>query len=239
MTFRSSRARFPIALLLVAGISSFASARAWAYEPWRAEQAEDERPINAKIETLGLLAGRFGVDTEVVLDGDDSLSFYGFVRHGSQSGTAHFLEMDPSYAYEAQTRGLGLDFQYRRYLVRLRGRPTTGLFIAPGFVAQRFDLATTQQCASSWTYNHPGADPDMCDARPGAVQQSFGYFGPSLDVGFQSISASGFTFAASFGMHDRFLIGALDTTNMPWSWTVADGPGLRPRLRVEIGWAFP
>jgi hypothetical protein len=108
------------------------------------------------------------------------------------------------------------------------------LFFAPGLEAQRFETDTATLCASSYSYNNPGG---TCQP-PGPERQSFGYVGWSLDVGYQAILPFGLVIAASMGVQDRFVVGTFDDSNMPWWWNLTQGAGLRPRMRISMGWAF-
>ena len=69
-------------------------------------------------------------------------------------------------------------------------------------------------------------------------QQRWTYIGPSFDVGGRWIFRFGLVVSASVGVHLRAVLGSLDESQMPWGWSIADGPGLRPRSRLMLGWAF-
>jgi hypothetical protein len=81
-------------------------------------------------ELLGTLTGRYGGQLEYVLTERDSIAVYGFYLTAETEGTKGFLEGDPSYTYDTQTRAGGADLQYRRYFAG--GKGATGVFIAPG-----------------------------------------------------------------------------------------------------------
>jgi hypothetical protein len=212
---------------------------------WRDAHAEEEGAERGdgkvartrfigRVDALGLLGGRFGVEVEYLATPQDGFGAYPFVVLGSIGGTPSLIESDPSFTYETWTSGAGLDLQYRHYTgSRAPGR---GFFFAPGVEAQYFVTDTAQRCASSYSYNNPGAE---CPSSLPSVHQVFGYVGPSLDLGWQVIFAGGFVLSVSLGGHYRALLGSLDTNEMPWLWTALNGPGLRPRLRVEFGWSFP
>ena len=192
----------------------------------------DYERLLAKAELLGMLSGRYGLDLEIVTGRHDSLAFYPFVIVSESSGTASFIELDPDYTYLTKTRAGGLDFLYRRSFGTERGG--RGGFLAPGFEVQHFETDTTTYCASSFGYNNPGSS---CPTSP-ANHQGFTYFGPSFDIGGQVILPFGLVLMASAGLHYRFVAGSVDTSHMPWSWGVSNDSGLRPRFRLEIGWAF-
>ena len=80
-----------------------------------------------------------------------------------------------------------------------------------------------------------GSRRTVCNASPG---QEWTYLGPSLDLGGQTIFASGVTIGASLGAHYRFVAGHLNEDAMPFGWTVSHGSGFRPRARLWVGWAF-
>jgi len=45
----------------------------------------------------------------------------------------------------------------------------------------------------------------------------------------------------SFSLGARYravVIGSLDQSHMSFEWSLSEGPGLRPRGRVAIGWAW-
>jgi hypothetical protein len=206
--------------------------------PARAETAPEAEDGSAKrtrflgrFDALGLLGSRYGVDIEYLPGPHDGFAAYPFVVLGSIDDTSGLVESDPDFTYRTRTTAVGLDLQYRRYAGEGRG-----FFIAPGLEVQSFTTDTTTECAGSYTYNNPGS---QCPANLPTVHSAFGYLGPSLDVGWQAVLPVGFVFAVSAGVHYRAVLGSLDTTEMPWLWTAMNGPGVRPRLRLEVGWAFP
>jgi hypothetical protein len=234
MTLRASLRRSTIAALFAAALT-FAAGIAHA-DPAaeRAPATESFEHVAAKFDLLGTLIGRYGAEIEVLASSRDSLTFYPFHVSSEAAGSKSFLEGDPDYSYTTQTRGFGLDVQYRRYIGPHTGG--RGFFVAPGFVVQSFTADTTQECASSYSYNNPGA---TCPGPFPIVHQAFTYFGPSFDIGGQAVLPFGLTFAVSLGVHYRSVVGgSLDESRMPWGWLIDAGPGLRPRLRMQIGWAF-
>lgn len=225
----ASLRRSTAALLLGAGVTLTAS-------PARADTPNDEsfQRVVAKFDMLGPLLGRYGAEIEVLASAHDSLTFYPFHVSTEDRGTKNFIEGDPDYTYATQTRAFGLDVQYRHYFgAHVGGR---GFFMAPGFVVQSFGADTTQECASSYTYNNPGS---TCPGPFPTTHQSFTYLGPSFDIGGQAVLPFGLTFAVSLGMHYRSVVsGSLDERQMPWGWSIDSGAGWRPRLRMQLGWAF-
>lgn len=224
-----SLGRSTAALFLAAGVT-FSTTQAHAEAP----PDESFQRVVTKFDMLGPLLGRYGAEIEVLASSRDSLSFYPFHVSSEAAGSKTFLEGDPDYSYTTQTRGFGLDVQYRRYFgSHVGGR---GFFVAPGFVVQSFTADTTQECASSYSYNNPGM---TCPGPFPTNHQSFTYFGPSFDIGGQAVLPFGLTFAVSIGLHYRSVVGgSLDESQMPWGWSLDAGSGWRPRLRMEIGWAF-
>jgi hypothetical protein len=229
-------ARHGLAILLLAAscLASWRNASAAEDGVQRDDGKRTGTRFIGRFDALGLLGSRFGVDVEYLTTPHDGFGAYAFVVLGSTGGTSALVESDPNFTYQTWTSAVGLDLQYRRYFgSRLPGR---GLFFAPGLEAQSFSTDTTTGCASSYSYNNPGA---QCPSSFPSAHQAFGYLGPSLDLGGQAIFSGGFVLSFSVGAHYRALLGSLDTTEMPWLWTAMNGPGFRPRLRLEVGWSLP
>jgi hypothetical protein len=226
-----------VSIALLGAIFTGAAAHAEPPEPNAAERPPDSEHyerMNAKLEGLGAVVGRYGVEVEVMATSRDSVAFYPFIVSEGLHGTKGFIEGDPDFTYTTQTRALGLDVQYRRYLGDHVG--ARGFYLAPGFELQSFTTDTTQQCASSYGYNNPG---QSCPGDFPEVHQAFVYAGASFDVGGQAVTPAGLVLALSVGVHMRTVVGgSVDTSQMPWGWSIIDGPGVGFRLRAEVGWAF-
>ena len=97
-------------------------------------------------------------------------------------------------------------------------------FVAPGFVAQHFVTTTVGSTTVNGAFT--------------PVRQACSYVGPSLDLGGQFVAPFGLAMGGSIGVHYRAAIGSFDESTYPWTWSLTDGPGLRPRFRVWLGWAF-
>jgi hypothetical protein len=210
----------PLAAALVVGLSAPRAVVAAA-------------PPDAKVvlttDLPGYLVGRFGLQVEYLLTPNDGLAVMPFVVTSATSGPHGFLELEAGSTSVVQTRAEGLDFQYRRYLAKPGGRMT--LFVAPGLELQHFTTDQTSICDEGvWLRLCPLTDP--------VEHQSWGYLGLSFDTGIQVRFPFGGVVMASFGLHYRGVLGSLDDSQMPWWWRVADGPGLRPRGRLSVGWAF-
>jgi hypothetical protein len=188
-------------------------------------------------DVLGIADGRYGAQIEWLPVPHLGVAAYGWWEDATAGGTQDFLEGDPDYTYSTATHAYGLDMQFRYYVRKTAGR---GFFLAPGVEIQKFALETQQGCASSYSYDNPGAY--GCPSFPSS-DQNFTYFGLSFDIGAQMIlplrRAGAFVIAGSIGVQERSVIaGALDQSNMPWSWGITDGPDVRPRLRFSVGWAL-
>jgi len=185
-------------------------------------------------ELLGVLAGRYGVQVEYVLTPRDTIAVYGWYLTSETQGTRTLIEGDPDYLYDTRTRAGGIDAQYRRYIGG--GKGGNGGFISPGLEFHDYVAETSRECASSYGYNNPGST--GCPSRP-SFHEAFSYLGGTLDIGGQAILPVGLTVGGSAGLHYRRVVaGALGDTPHAWSWAISHSDGLRPRLRVWLGWAF-
>jgi hypothetical protein len=98
-----------------------------------------------------------------------------------------------------------------------------GLFAALGFVVQRYATETTGSEGADFQHR----------------AQSWTYAGPSVDVGGQIVLPLGLALSLSGGVHVRGVVGGdLEDSGRPWDWSVSHGPGIRPRFRASMGWAF-
>ncbi|HSY22359.1 MAG TPA: hypothetical protein VK841_09605 [Polyangiaceae bacterium] len=190
----------------------------------------------ATFDALGVVEGRYGVQVEWLAAPHWGIAAYGWWEHSTSSGTTGVLELDPDYTYSTETQAYGLDTQFRYYF---RQAPGKGFFVAPGLEIQQFAIQTQEGCASAYSYDNPGSL--ECPSFPPS-NQNFTYAGLSFDVGAQMIlpiGPSGLVIAGSAGIQGRGVIaGALDQSNMPWTWELAEGPGVRPRFRLSVGWAL-
>jgi hypothetical protein len=217
---------FGVASLLGCALTTSAVAD----EQGRAPEPNSHHGWVATLDALGAVRGRLGVQVEYLVTPHDGLAFYPWILAHGTSGTSGLLEGDPDYGLATSTRAVGLDFQYRHYTGPSEGR---GFFVAPGLEAQAFATDTSWYCLA-YDYNHDGAPCEM----PPSREQTVGYLGVSFDLGFQAILPSGLVLMASGGLQARGTLGSLDQQDLPWLWKAEDGPGLRPRLRLAIGWAW-
>ncbi len=220
-------------MLLFCALSRDASAQAVGPPIVSPSAPRSEEPARhgwvASLDVLGALTRRIGVQLEYLVTPQDGVAFYPWVLGSDVTGTHDFLGIEPDFTLDTRTSAAGLDFQYRHYLGSNAGR---GFFVAPGFEAQYFDAETSWTCAA-YESNH-----DSPCMPPQGAHQEFGYLGPSFDIGGQGVLRSGLVLAASLGVHYRAVIGSLDDRDMPFLWMVTEGAGLRPRLRLSVGWAW-
>jgi hypothetical protein len=207
----------------------------------RAEDAPRTDPLSSEhkapfpifsVDGLGVAVDhRFGLQVEYVFAANDSVTAYPWYLVSQSSGPhGFFVYGDPQFdsaftQYDTQTRAFGLDLQYRHYFTgsRVGGQ---GFFLGPGVEAQHFTTLTNT------TYFADGA------VNPPALRQEWSYLGLSLDAGAQIITSFGATFGGSLGAQYRFVVGDLDDSKTSFEWELSNGPGLRPRARLWIGWAF-
>ncbi len=180
----------------------------------------------AKVEVLGIaVSNRYGVELEWAFAHHDSVAIYSWYMINESRGIHAFIRFDDSFPdYDTKTNAGGIDAQYRRYLFRVNG--AEGVFIAPGLEVQHFITSTLTR-------------PPM-DGSPqlGLARQEWTYVGASADVGGQVILPLGLVLSASLGLQYREALGTIDVLHYPFDWGVVNGPGLRPRLRLSVGWAF-
>lgn len=200
-------------------------------------QATFERLV-ASFEALGVLSDRWGLGLEVAATPRDSIHLYPWYVVGESTGypklgSCFMDDLCKTPSYDVQTRALGLDLQYRRYFGRQRG--ARGFFVAPGFEVSRF-ITHKVACRRHTNPRNEYDSSIRCDA---PVRDAWEYVGPSLDLGGQAITPIGLTVGASVGVHYRVPVpGDIEDEEMPFGWSISHGPGLRPRLRLWVGWAF-
>jgi hypothetical protein len=193
--------------------------------------SQDNGPhVLGTFDTLGVIDGRYGVQVEWVPAPHWGIAAYGWWEHSTLSGAADVVAIDSDTIDSTETHAYGLDTQVRYYFSE---SPALGFFIAPGVEVQRFDTNTTIGCTPEY-----GEDP--CPTTN--AERRFDYLGLSFDIGLQTIIPilpHGLVGSVSIGAQERtVLAGAVETTEMPWMWNAVDGPGLRPRLRLSVGWAL-
>jgi hypothetical protein len=197
-------------------------------------RAGDRDTITVTSDTAGYLLGRWNLQVEVLPTRNDGIALMPFVLSSHQSGTHAFLEGDPDYVEDVHTHAEGLDLQYRRYIPTM-SRGGRGFFVALGFELQHFSVDHQSVCVPI-SYEYNSLMP--CPPQSPANEQRWTYIGPSVDVGGQWIFRFGLVLSASAGLHARAVLGSLDEREMPWGWSIADGPGLRARTRLMVGWAL-
>jgi hypothetical protein len=183
-------------------------------------------------DSLGVLSARYGVQLEYLATSRDALVIYPWYM----SGLSHdFISWGSDWSTATQTHGGGLDFQYRRYFGSYAGG--RGFFVAPGLEIQHYATSSTTTCdPNSFEYDSGGSS---CPPTSAALNQSFTYVGASFDFGVQAILPFGLTLSSSIGAQYRGVVGgSLDESKVASGWSISDGAGLRPRLRMSIGWAF-
>jgi hypothetical protein len=196
--------------------------------------AEEREKLVVTTDMHGYLLRRFGVLVEYLASRNDGIVAMPFLIERSDEGTTGLFEGDPDYTQSAHTQAQGLDAEYRRYFTNTAGGGR-GFYVALGFEVQHFSLDHQSICLPS-TYEYNGLG--TCPPQAPADHQSWTYVGPSFDLGGQWIARCGFVLTGSLGVHVRAVLGSLDDSQMPWGWSIADGPGLRPRVRFALGWAF-
>jgi hypothetical protein len=190
-------------------------------------------------EGLGALGERYGASLELVVSARDAITLYPWTAAGESRGTHGLLDgvftNRPTTSYTVATRADGIDLQYRRYVMPhgAAGRGARGAFFAVGVEAAGF---VTSGTGCTHSYRDTGSSDTTC-APP--VRQAFTFVAPSLDVGGQAILPFGLAVGGSVGARYRVVAdGDLDESVMPFAWSVSHGSGLRPRVRVWLGWAF-
>lgn len=176
---------------------------------------------------LGLLSDRYGLSFEAVFTPRDSVTAYPWFVYGESTGSPKLFGTDEAVV---QTRALGLDVQYRRYVLFHRSElGARGLFVAPGLEAARY---VTLTCVSY----------SRCTP---TERHDWTYLGPSIDVGVQEVFRPGLTIGGSVGFRYRVVVGddsewvkQVEDKETPVGWRLSHGPGVGVRLRLWLGWAF-
>lgn len=176
---------------------------------------------------LGLLSNRYGLSFEAVFATRDSVTAYPWFVYGESSGSPKLFGTDEAVV---QTLALGLDVQYRRYILSHSSEfGARGLFVAPGLEAARY-VTRTYVSYSRCTPTE---------------RHDWTYLGPSIDIGVQEVFRPGLTIGGSVGFRYRVVVGddsewvkLVENKETPAGWGLSHGPGFGVRLRLWLGWAF-